>query len=230
MHYQPPVKWLVGLDCKYCGAEYDYHEHTSCEESGCSEEGICRCGVIEDARVKSVDIPYVRRVLEEHRNLSELDRYCLERILAARKIWDPDLWEVNTCGGYYGEEIGSVVLSNTVAAACDNDLRAVLALATSREKVEYILNLEYGYLLPEVEGLEWTVETVDKKNISYQEGHYHRVDRTVVEMYKKATYDLPRGVCLRQGERFRLIDGYHRVAAGEGKFKMVVGDEKSTVR
>jgi hypothetical protein len=218
---QAPV-WLSSYNWQYAGVEYDYERESHCDESGCNESGdYCRCSTIHSAHITEVRIPDIRTVLSNGRSLTEIGKYCLERLLVANKIWDPSIWEVKVCGGYYGQEVDGVELDPGIAALCDNDIRALLALKTDKERIEFVLVKEYGYILEPLKGRYYKVGTVDKEDLTYQDDHYHRLDSAVVNGYRK-DYDLPRGLCLRKGDLFRLIDGYHRVAAGDGKLRMVI--------
>ena len=47
---------IVGANFRY-HTDYDYNDYRDCNAYCCGEEGICRCGTIEDAHVISVKIP-----------------------------------------------------------------------------------------------------------------------------------------------------------------------------
>ena len=115
------------VDFKY-DLEYDYNTYTSCHERYCNEEGICRCSTIQNAHVVSVNIPnmvnhiydyYFDDSISTKRNFTinsilggvskEIDIYTIDRILRINKAYEPSNWEVQVCGGYYGEEIDDVI-------------------------------------------------------------------------------------------------------------------------
>ena len=120
---------IVNKSFQYC-TEYDYDSLTSCSENGCDDEGICRCSTIENAHIISVNITsmindiypsYFDKSLATKRNSTinsilggvskEIDIYTIDRILRINKVYEPTNWEINVCGGYYGQEIDNLVIS-----------------------------------------------------------------------------------------------------------------------
>ena len=49
---------LIDRDFKY-SIDYDYNTQYSCEDSGCNEEGICRCGMICDEHINSIEVDVI---------------------------------------------------------------------------------------------------------------------------------------------------------------------------
>lgn len=186
--------------------DYDYTPEYNCEDYDCNESGICRCGQIHDAQIKSeVAIDQLLGYIDVGDKL--IDRYCAERILTINKVWEPDNWFIDICNGYYGQEIDGIYLEGGVQDNIESQLEDILKLKSNREKLEYVLNLEYGFLLPELAGKTYRVINICPSEIEYGNGYHKKVVN--IERYKN--YDLPRGVVLKNGDRYRLIDGYHRV-------------------
>ena len=51
-----------------------------------------------------------------------------------------------------------------------------------------------------------------------------KLESDIVEKYKE--YDYPRGICIKNDGGYKLIDGYHRVAAcNNNKIKMIIGNK-----
>jgi hypothetical protein len=48
--------------------------------------------------------------------------------------------------------------------------------------------------------------------------YFKKVDKNVIEEYKDR--NLPIAVCIRHGDKYRLIDGYHRFVANKDKEKV----------
>ena len=102
-------------DFKY-SVSYNYDTEYSCEESGCIEEGICRCGHITNTYLNNVDVSgVVAKIYSEifdnsistkrHNAISslwgiseEIEKYTIDRILRINKIWKPEFWEINVTG------------------------------------------------------------------------------------------------------------------------------------
>lgn len=199
------------------GVEYDYDVLYNCDEEGCREDGICRCGRLINLHATSVNVEYFAQTVCDKMNLNKKDmkhrilRYCVDRIVRLYGAYKPEYWELETRGGYYGEEIGSITLVNDVA----NDIRsAIQNLLAVDNPIEFVLNQEYDFLLPELQDKTWVIAKVMPKQVYLGAvGHMRKVDREASRIY--AHYTGPIGVALVDGmgdgiPRFRLIDGYHR--------------------
>jgi hypothetical protein len=212
--------------------EYDY-ERSQCTCNAYEDGDYCRCTTIERAWVESIN---VHQVIEKFYKKycpeqSKINRYCFDRICTAFKIYDKDHYEVESCGGYYGEEIEGVYFDNEsglLEAFAD-----LLALETDIEKIKYVLEIEYGYLLERIKNK--TVAKIEMVNtdsiVLPQQEYFVKLDREVIEDYKNR--DLPIAVCLKEKEivseffdrynyRYILVDGYHRFIANKDKKMMVV--------
>lgn len=234
---------VLGVDFKY-DLRYDYHDYTSCSESGCNEEGICRCSIIEDARVISVNIPnmvnhiydnYFDDSISTKRNSTinsilggvskEIDIYTIDRILRINKVYEPSNWDVQVCGGYYGQEIDDVILEDSVAQKIENQLEEAFNIIGLTERIEYLLMLEYGKILPELKGRKYSIETHERDSIIFgSDEHYRKVNTKSLDHYSDKNYTGIRGVALSKGDKLRLIDGYHRSSTSENMMiKLLIG-------
>lgn len=213
-------KAMVLGNLQYMGIDYDYNTYYACHGgSSCCDNDYCRCGVIEDARV--TNIVAADKFVETHWNKnSDIEKYCIERILTNCRWYDSEYFEVQSCGGYYGEEIGGVYFNN--ANVCNLLIGDLLSLETDAQKVEFVLNLEYGHILDAVKDLDWSIEHISKDKIVFgQKDHYHKLDETVVKGY--ADYSFPRGICRKLDTHYRVVDGYHRLKAGGEVVEVLVG-------
>ena len=144
---------MLKLDYTY-STNYDYHREHSCESSGCYDEGICRCCQIEDAYVNSIDlssltqeiyfqfIPENGKSRKRETRISEIlyggpivDQYCIYRILVINKVFDTGYWEVNICGGYYGQEIDDVTIDASLLFKINEQCEKLFQLETLSEKL-----------------------------------------------------------------------------------------------
>ena len=196
--------------------EYDY-ERSQCTCDAYERGDYCRCTTIDHAWIESIDVKEVISTLYSKycKDPSEISEYCFDRICSAFKIYDKDYYEVETCGGYYGEEIGGVYFENEKKVV-DAYLQ-VLALETDIEKIKFVLELEYGYLLDKVKNCTYAyTSTVYTRAIDLpQQEYFVKLDKEVIEDYKNRK--LPVAVCLECGGRYKLIDGYHRFAANKDR-------------
>lgn len=219
---------VVDKNFYYSGVEIGYDRETSCEESGC--DTICRCSRIVDFKIESIDInTIIESIYYEYFDKSEqtkrdlklnsilnsidktIDLYTIDKILRINRIWNKENWEINISNSYYGEEVDSVTLWKSVAEKIENQLDEVLFIDDLSKRTEYLLNLEYGYILPELIGKNYKLETVKKEDILFgSDGHYRKIQTEDLEHYSDKNYSNIRGVVTQKNDKYKLIDGYHR--------------------
>lgn len=192
--------------------DVDYTNGGDCESYGCDDEGICRCGTIENPHVAG--IPCDR--LAEKIAPSELFlKYCVERILRHFKpLHDSSNWDIQVEGGYYGEELGEVKLNESVAEILSNILLS-LEKATDNERIEAALALEYGFILPTIKNKTWSLEKITLADVELgQTKHASKLNEERIIDYM--INDAPIiGIVLESAGKYRVIDGYHRVTAAK---------------
>ena len=195
------LQWIV---------DYDY-ERSACH---CTAD-YCRCTTIEYAWVDDIN---VRKVIDElyhkhSRTDSYIDKYCFDRICYVYKIYDKNFYEVETGGGYYGEEVYGVYFENEEKVF--NTYYEMIALNTPLEKIQYCLKLEYNYLIDCVESsTSAAIIEVSPDDIRLPQTEYFiKLESNVIEDYKNR--ELPIAVCIKDDSKYRLIDGYHRFIANK---------------
>lgn len=220
---------VVNKNFYYSGVvEIEYDRETSCEENGC--DIICRCSRIVDSKIESIDInSIIESIYNEYFDKSEqtkrdlklnsilngvdknIDLYTIDRVLRINRIWDKENWEINISNGYYGEEVNSVILCKNVAEKIENQLDEALFIDNLSKRTEYLLNLEYGYILPELIGKNYKLETIKKEDIIFgSDSHYRKIQTEDLEHYSDKNYSNIRGVVSQKDDKYKLIDGYHR--------------------
>ena len=214
---------------------YDYSYN--CEDCGCEEEGICRCGIIENVEIKSVNIPKVVESIYTfyfgYDNLlkiredkikkilygtdKEFDLYTIDRIVRKYKIYDIDSWDVKVMNGYYGEEIDEVNISINIANRINKELENAFSIDELNLRVEYLLQLEYGKLLPELENCKYEITKIDKIDIVFaSKNHYDKVKKKDLTHYNEKNFNGIRGIVIEKDNKLRVIDGYHRIHCATG--------------
>ena len=196
--------------------DYDY-ERSQCTCNAYEDGDYCRCTKIDRAWVESINVKLVVKKLYEKycQEPSAINEYCFDRICTAFKIYDKDYYEVESCGGYYGEEIEGVYFENE--SRIIDAFQQALALKSDIEKIKFILELEYGYLLEKVKNSNVAyISTVYTRAIDLpQQEYFIKLDKEVIEDYKNRK--LPIAVCLESGGRYKLVDGYHRFIANKDR-------------
>lgn len=227
-------------DFKYmvsCGYDTIY----SCEEDGCDEDGICRCGCIINTHLNDV---YVSSIVDNiyseifdnsisikrHNAISslwgiskEIEKYTIDRILRINKIWKPEFWNINVGGGYYGQEINEIVLTEDIVQILNTQLDKAFDIDNLTERIEYLLELENGFILDDIKGKEYKVLIIDIDDIIFSNNEHHkRVIIEELEHYSDKNYTGIRGIVQKDGVKWKVIDGYHRLSKTENKLVKVL--------
>jgi hypothetical protein len=227
-------------DFKY-SVSYDYDTEYSCEESGCVEEGICRCGYITNTYLYNVDISDITSNIysdifdnsistKRHNAINslwgittEIDKYTIDRILRINKVWKPEFWEINVGGGYYGQEIDEVVIIEDMIQKLNIQLESAFEIDNLTQRIEYLLELENGFILDELKDKRYSVSVIDIDDITFSNPeHRKRVLIEELEHYSDKNYKGIRGIVKKDGNKFKLIDGYHRLSKTENKLVKVL--------
>ena len=129
-----------------------------------------------------------------------------------------NFYEVEKTWGYYGEEVCGVWFENEEKIF--DTYYEMLALNTVLEKIQYCLKLEYDYLIDCVESATSAaiIEASPNNIRPSQKEYFVKVDKNMIEAYKDR--DLPIAVCIKDGNKYRLVDGYHRFVANKDKEKV----------
>ena len=228
---------LDKIDLHYRCVDIDYHTEYDCENNGCNDEGICRCGSICDAVVTRVEVTQMVNLIydelfdnstvlgkrEDKLNQllygigEDINRYTIDRILRKYKVWDSDNFDVEVCGGYYGQEIDGVFIIKNISDKIETELETAFSIEDLTGRVEYLLTLEYGKLLPELENSQYEIVELDKTDINFGSiDHHSKVKKKDLEFYSDKNYKGIRGVVTFVNGKYRLIDGYHRVHTTAG--------------
>jgi hypothetical protein len=223
----------------YHSAKYDYQSESSCDTSGCYDEGICRCTRIVDQWITHVDmqqltdeiydqfLPEGQTSIKRQQRISELlyggeivDKYCINRILTINKVFEPRFWEVLTTGGYYGDEIDQVNLDDFVLHKIELECEQLFNLSTLADKLRLVLQLEYGHILDDLKTADFELCRIYKSDIDFKklnQNHISNVKMEDLTHYAKNTYHLPRGIVRGSQDNYKIVDGFHRIIAAPDK-------------
>lgn len=209
-------KWIFKKTNLQYIVDYDY-ERSRCTCGAYARGDYCRCTTIEHAWIDNINInKVVRKLYDTHsRTDSDIDEYCFDRLCYAFKIYDKDYYEIKKCWGYYGQEIKGVWFENE--RNIFESYYEMLEKNTSLEKIQYCLKREYGYLIDCVKSAtSATIIEVSPNDICPPQTEYFiKLENKVIEEYKNR--GLPIAVCVRDGNKYRLIDGYHRFVANQDR-------------
>lgn len=202
-------------DLKYV-LDYDY-DRSSCHCHAYERGDYCRCTSIINFKLTSVGVKEVVKKFYDkyHRTDSVIDAYCFDRICHEFKIYDTTKYEPKYCAGYYGEELEGIYFEDEKQIV--DSYIELLNLKTDIEKIQYCLMLEYGYLIESVSNaISCHVETVLTANVVPPQVEYFiKVDKNSIDSYTNRV--LPVAVCIKDGTRYKIIDGYHRFVANKSR-------------
>jgi len=184
----------------------DYETDHNCSESGCDDEGICRCGTISNVRVERVDSWDIAR---HYPTGDIIHDYAVERLISRFRT---DEFDIEVGGGYYGDEIDGVTLTN----AAQDSIHKAQALITTAEQVEHYLALENGEVLHKHRDRQWEHVKIPIDDVIPGKNRAG-LDKKQIAFYRdKFKYDkiTPTVLCEKKGhDKYVLIDGYHRYHA-----------------
>ena len=228
-------------DFKYM-VSYNYDTIYSCEESGCNEEGICRCGYITNTQLNSVDVSSIatnvyseifdnsistkrNNIINSLWGISEdIEKYTIDRILRINKVWKPEFWNINVAGGYYGQEVDEVVLIEDVVQKLNTQLEKAFDMDNLTKRIEYLLELENGFILEDIKDKKYRIVVIDIDDIIFTNlEHKSRVLIEELEHYSDRNYKGIRAIVKKDSmNKWKLIDGYHRLSKTENKLIKVL--------
>lgn len=227
-------------DFKYM-ISYNYDTEYSCSESGCYDEGICRCRYITNTYINSVDITEIStniyseifdNSISTKRNNSinslwgitpEIDKYTIDRILRVNKIWKPEFWIINVAGSYYGQEVDQIVLIEDVVQKLNTQLEVAFEVENLKERIDYLLELENGFVLDDLKEKKYTLSVIDIDDIIFPNtDHKRRVLTEELDHYSDKNYKGIRGIVKKDVMKWKVIDGYHRLSKTENKLVKVL--------
>lgn len=187
--------------------DFDYDYRQAYDHWDRCANDYCRCSRIENLIIEEVDVntfynEIVRIFKKEYEEISLQHLYCIDRLLSIHKVFDTSLWEVGITGGYYGEETSDASFAGKVDLF--RDLNKVMSLDTD-EAIIFILEREYGYVLPSLKDKTFTVYSLDLEEVHISNDRYFK---SITE--KSEAPSGIYGLLLDQHDKFKLIDGHHR--------------------
>lgn len=221
-------KILKDLDFLYC-VDYDSNSEQAEDHYERCKDDYCRCSTLHPT-INSINYKdVVERICTQFNIQNEKMIYCIERVCSTLKAED---FYSNVCGGYYGEEMDSIVLENyeildelesiiDIKLARKKKINKLNELSELDDKIRRVLVLEYGYLLEDLKTSSFSVIEIDPKHIILsQTDHAKNLNKEKVKGYSNHL-----GICGIVKEKngiYRVIDGYHRITANLNKPKIKV--------
>jgi hypothetical protein len=154
-----------------------------------------------------------------------VDKYCIYRILVINGACVSNNWSINIIGGYYGDEIDGVVMSDFMYDKICEQISKLKELNTLSEKIRYTLKLEYGFLIDDLSDCDFELVPIYKNHIDFKklnQNHIKNVKMKDLTHYATTNYILPRGVVRGTIDNYSIVDGYHRIIGSCDKIPFMV--------
>lgn len=241
---------LVDWDFQDNGVDSDHDGYTDCEAGGC-DQVICRCYTITDAIVDRLNFKEVYNNImtyiigidkndkKEIRNKkindlldesSYFNGYFIYKILTIEKLWSKDSYVVNYGGDYYGDEVYSITLKDDIAKRIDDDFKKLNSYTNLEQKLLHLLVKEYGDYHTDLIGKKLSIKYIDKKDIILgQQNHIYKIKQMIknkeLTHYSDDNYNMIRGIVVKSDNKYKLIDGYHRMlSTNKDKVEVIVAE------
>lgn len=189
----------------------DVHYTTNFDEPwySCQCDSICRCLKITSIDGVDVDISELSKNLIKLSDPIEI--YGFQRILVANKVYDKDSYFIDYGPNYYGEEIYSVELCQGVIDKIEEDFNTFVSKETLKEKIFFLLELEYGQVLDFLLDMDVEVTSVSKDEIIFPNNNHARISKNKVYPLSNGG-KIPLGICRKVKGGISVIDGYNRLS------------------
>jgi len=226
-------QYANGFDCETNREQaYDHYER-------CAND-YCRCSTISPEITDFTSKGISKQIIEQFdieyiiinkRVITEIEKVCDTITI--------DDFYCDVCAGYYGQELESITIDNTgILRKLEEAIDIVVArkrkieklnkvcdyaeiVEVDSKKVEKILIDEYGYLLDSLKNSDYVVIEVDTCDIVLPQKDYAKnLNKAKIKGYRNR-----QGICgivKNVGDKFHVIDGYHRVTANLKKDKIKV--------
>ena len=220
-----------------------------CEERGCNYSGICRCYKIEEIIVDPNNISEIgKTIISSLETLSETEKlrenslkeilfdydhkllsfYTMDRILRINKIWNNESWYAEWESGFYGDEVNFLTIKEDILNKIIEEYDVINNIWDLSEKIKLLLKLENGFLLKNLTNKKCKIKEVQLEDLVFgQKNHLYKVIQENNEHYLDRNYpkELPKGVCILENKKWRIIDGYHRLSTTNNKTVKIFGFE-----
>jgi len=159
-----------------------------------------------------------------------ITRYCIHRILTGLQLYQQRHWKYRISNDYFGQEIEGIYLKPDSSNRLDYHLSILQRLSDSASKIEHIFKLQFGHMIDAVKNQNWEIGSATVKDLQFSNidrlNQCRRLKREGKLDYLDG-YRLPRAICIKDGPKLKVIDGYHRVCdAEEDQFLVIYCPQK----
>lgn len=219
---------LSNLDYHY-DVNYELNTEYAVDHDERCKDDYCRCSTINPEVSSFAYKDIAAKIVRQFDIKNEKVIYCIDRICSTISIED---FYCRSCGGYYGEELDSITINNhelldrleeaiDIKLARKRKLDKLKIESESDDKIRNVLIMEYGYLLEHIKTSSFSIIEIDTKDIIFPQTDYlKKLSSTKIDSYKNHS-----GICgivRLSGDKYKVIDGYHRISSNLNKSKIKV--------
>jgi uncharacterized protein YwgA len=230
------ISIISKIDFSYSGGiSYDYDRVEAYDHDERCADDYCRCSSLENFSISSISgnefVNYIKSYLgvEHSRFDNDIFNIC-------EKLTTDD-FEFEVSGGYYGEELDSITLENYGVI---EKLAGIFSIKGYRKAklnqiynntehdnleldayVKKLLTEEYGYVIDVLDNHKFKIIDIDTKDIVFPQKEYDNFIK-VQELCDYKNIDDICGLVRFVGNKYHVIDGYHRINANINKPKLKV--------
>lgn len=234
-----PLKFNITVDLNYSGVELDRSTYHPCQNgNSCCDDDYCRCGEITIDGIAKVNplgiihscFPSEKCILNIEDNQSFL--YAMERLFILSDLDSKDsAWDISIEDGYYGQELGDCKLQSKLAEKLQAQGLALIGMKRE-ERINSVLLEEYGWLLPHVEDVTYSVESISMDLVRPSDTWKRRFSNVDHDKWELQD-DIPQGIVrVVPNGRYKIVDGHHRILsareAGKKEIRVYVVQQKKT--
>lgn len=150
--------------------------------------------------------------LELKSNFAQQDqhliKYGIDRIARNFGMYDKNIFYTFTEKSYYGEVLGEVHFDNE-----KKFITTVNNFLNSEDKIEFLIDNEYGYVLDSHKNKDWKFVVTSISNLKCPQRDYFKKINQSIDY--QLSPNLPIGLYKKIGNKFEVIDGYHRLCVAK---------------
>lgn len=159
-------------------------------------------------------------ILDKLLNCENIDIYCINRILSTNKLYNSENWELEISDGWYTQELENVNLKEDIYQIISYQIENLFSIEKSADKIRYVLSLEYGKILENLESCNFENIKITKIDIDFDKlnkNHLKNISNKSLDFYSPKNYKIPRGIVKGVKGKYTIVDGYHRISKADDK-------------
>lgn len=183
-------------------------------------------GVINNVQVLEIDFLGVIEWIEYKMGLSFdlIQRYCIDRVLTHYRLYQEQNWRIKTEIDLNLDraQIGGIYIRPDFAREIESRINTLDTWSTNGQ-LALIYKMEYDIVPSAINKCNWEAKRIDKDQLEISEDGETDIDDELLSNYQG--YNLPRGLCVKNNNKYKVIDGRYRCrASNEKRIQMIVGE------